>query len=313
MATAASYAEEVRSLKAQRAPRVMVRAAVETYGILLQKEAAAENLRALKARGASPDEVREANNALKLLKELDAAREKVALLKESRATPSEVAEAVAQYVALKEKTRDPVPPSFPPSPDHRPAISIIAEAKMPTAPLPPLASSFSSPLSPIPEDRPLRAPRRNLLYGLRASILVGAGVGGLIALLWKRVDEAYLMKTITGALQATADPGRMAEMQGAGQTVLVKTKAILHLLPATILCLSTWFSFQLAQRLSVQLGAPRGRRGWAITAPCVLLGLSAGCVLTGYATSFALYRVAAGLGLSLLRTLIMGARIKDKA
>lgn len=315
MTTSAQYAEEVRSLKAQHAPRVMVGAAVETYTILARKEAAAEHLHTLKTQGATPDEVREANNALKSIKELDAAREKVILLKESRATPSEVSAAVEHFNTLKSKAADPsTSSSYPLSPDMRPSLTL--EAKIPMATLPsPVLTSYSNPLTPIPEHGPLNPKKGGWLYGLPTSVLIWVGLTGAAAYAWHRIDETYLRNTLGDSIQSvqptTDEPGRIEAIKLTAAQTLTTTKLFVHLFPSTVVSLAAWASFQASRRLRKHFGISTARgKGWYITAPVLTVGLAIGVGIAGSATSFILQRIAAQLGLSFLRTLVMGARTK---
>jgi len=307
MSTSAQYADEVRTLKAQHAPRGMVAAAVETYTILSRKEAAAENLRILKSQGATSDEVREANNVLKSLQELDAAREKVVSLKASRATPSEVKAAVEHYRALKAKAQD--PPTYPLSPEFRPSLSV--EIKAPTAAALP-ASSYSSPLTPIPEHGPLKPHQKAWWrYGFPSSLLLGAGVGAVIAYYWHRIDQTYLQNSVVQSLQTaqpTSDePGRIDGLKITAGSALTHVKWVVHLLPPIVLSLSSWASFQLSRTLRRRLSM-EGKRGWLITTPVVGAGIIGGLVVSGFLLSFTLQRMAAHVGLRFLRTLVIGGR-----
>lgn len=312
MATSAQFADEVRSLKAQHAPRVVVAAAVETYTILSRKEAAIENLRTLKAHNASPEEIREANNLLKSLKELDAARERVAYLKESRATPSEVSEAVEQFNLLKEKILDPASLSYPPSPDLT-SVAAAVETKLPTVTLPPPVSTFSSPLSPIPEHGPLTKPSRKhwWTYGLPTSLLLGTGVGAIIAYYWTRIDQTYLRNSVVESIttvQPTEEPGRIDAIKMTAANALTGTKILVHLLPPSFVIISSWTSFQIARRLRAHFSLPEKGRGWLVTVPIVTVGTAAGLAASVGILTYVLQRAAAQVGLSAVKTLLVGAR-----
>lgn len=314
MATAAQYADEVRSLKAQHAPRAIVAAAVETYTILSRKEAAAENLRTLKARNASPEEIREANNVYKSLKELDSAREKVAFLKESRATPSEVSDAVEHFNSLKEKALDPSSISYPPSPDLH-SVAAEVETKLPAVTLPPITTTFSSPLSPIPEHGPLQKPvkKRSWTYGLPTSLLIGTGVFAVIAYYWKRIDETYLSNSVVESIttvQSTDEPGRLDAIKMTAANALTGTKVLVHALPPSFVTLSSWASFHLARRLRAHFSLTSRGRGWLVTVPIVSVGIAAGLAASIGILSYTLQKAATQVGLSFARTLLMGARTK---